>query len=145
MDTSPMRQRKHLLFTICLLITLVFATQLPMTAQLYSVAFKTNNPSGNSPAVSGNEAAATAANPAFGAANVWNNLFSPYALQANPSWSNLVSSTGTASNVGFSITGTFGPADLTPWEPAPDPIRSAFLFWNSWQNGLGAYGPGESS
>jgi hypothetical protein len=116
-----------------------------MMAQLYSVAFKTNNPAGNGPAMSGNEAAATAANPAFGAANTWNNLFSPWSLETNPSWSNLVDSTGATSNVAFSIIGTVGPVDFTPWEPAPDPMRSAFVFWNSWQNGQGAFGPGESS
>ena len=143
MMRHPFRQKFHCHNLI--LIALVFATTQLMSSQIYSVAFKTNNPSGNSGPVSGPEAAATAASPAFGTANVWNNLFSPYALETNPSWSNLVDSTGAVSNVSFSITGTVGPADLTPWNPAPDPIRSAFLFWNSWQNGQGAYGPGESS
>jgi hypothetical protein len=116
-----------------------------MMASLYSVAFKTDNPGGTTGPMSGNEAAATAANPAFGAANEWNNLYTYPALTTNPSWSNMVDSTGAASNVGFSITGTVGPVDFTPWEPAPDPVRTAFLFWNSWQNGQGAYGPGEST
>jgi hypothetical protein len=35
--------------------------------------------------------------------------------------------------------------DFFPWKPTPDPVRTAFLLWNSWQNGQGAYGPGESS
>ena len=143
--TCVTRSDKNYPVAICILITLVFATPQLMSAQIYSVAFKTNNPAGNSPPVSGPEAAATAADPAFGAANVWNNVFSPWALETNPVWSNLVDSTGTGSSVSFSITGTVGPTDFTPWEPAPDPLRSAFLFWNSWQNGLGAYGPGESS
>ena len=47
---------------------MLFAATVPMSAgQLYSVAFKTNNPAGNSPLMSGPEAAETAANPAFGA------------------------------------------------------------------------------
>lgn len=143
---SAISIRRHSLpITLCLLLMVVFATAYPSQAQLYSVAFKTNNPYGNTGPMSGNEAAATAANPAFGAANVWNNLFSPYALDTNLSWSNLVDSTGAPSSVGLSITGSVGAGDFTPWEPAPDPVRTAFLFWNSWQDGLGAFGAGEST
>ena len=72
-------------------------------------------------------------------------LFAPLALDTNLSWNNLVDSTGASSSVRLSITGTVGPTDFTPWEPAPDPVRTAFLFWNSWQDGLGAYGAGEST
>ncbi|HZD30174.1 MAG TPA: PEP-CTERM sorting domain-containing protein [Candidatus Angelobacter sp.] len=130
---------------ICFLVMLAFATTQFVSAQVYSVAFKTNNPAGNTGPVSGPEAAATAANSAFGGANVWNNVFSPYALETNPSWSNLLDSTGASSSVSLSITGTVGAVDFAPWEPAPDPIRTAFLFWNSWQNGQGAFGAGEST
>lgn len=49
----------------------VSSAQAPL---LISITFKTNNPFGNSPPMSGPEAAATLANPSFGAANVWNNL-----------------------------------------------------------------------
>jgi PEP-CTERM motif len=145
MSVSSTRCQRSFLVTICLLLTVVLTATHPSQAQLYSVAFKTNNPAGNTGPVSGSEAAATAANPAFGAANVWNNLFAPAALDTNLTWSNLVDSAGAASSVGLSITGTVGPTDFTPWEPAPDPIRTAFLFWNSWQDGLGAYGAGEST
>jgi hypothetical protein len=55
------------------------SAQAPASGLLISVTFKTNNPSGNSPPMSGPEPAATIANPSFGAANVWNNLFSPWA------------------------------------------------------------------
>src|SRR5271165_2456848 len=145
MSPSSTRRQSSVFVTICLLLTVVLATVHPSQAQLYSVAFKTNNPYGNTGPMSGNEAAATAANPAFGAANVWNNLFAPPALDTNLSWSNLVNNTGAASRVSFSITGAVGPTDFTPWEPAPNNPRSAFLFWNSWQDGLGAYGAGEST
>src|SRR5258708_2331693 len=65
---------------------------------LLSVAFKTNNRFGNSPHMSGPEAAATLANPLFGVANVWNNLHVEWAppLTKNPSFSNLVDSAGNA-------------------------------------------------
>jgi len=145
MSPSSTRRQSSVFVTICLLLTVVLATVHPSRAQLYSVAFKTDNPYGNTGPMSGNEAAATAANPAFGAANVWNNLFAPYALSTNLSWSHLADSTGAASNVGLSLTGTVAAVDFTPWEPAPDPVRTAFLFWNSWQDGLGAFGAGEST
>lgn len=145
MKSDQKDHQKHLLFAICLLALVVVGTTQPMMADLYSVAFKTNNPAGNTGPMSGSEAAATGANPAFGAANVWNNLFAPLALDTNLSWNNLVDSTGASSSVRLSITGTVGPTDFTPWEPAPDPVRTAFLFWNSWQDGLGAYGAGEST
>jgi hypothetical protein len=121
--------------------------QAPASGLLVSVAFKTNNPFGNSPPMSGTEAAATIANPAFGAANVWNNLQSPWAppLTTNPSWTSLVDSTGTSTSVSLFVTGTVFPLDLTPFIPNPDPLRSAFLGWNSWTNGGGGAGPGEST
>ena len=121
--------------------------QAPLSGLLISVTFKTNNPFGNSPPMSGSEPAATIANPSFGAANVWNNLFSPWAppLTKNPSWSNLVDNTGTATSVGLSITGTVFPLDLYPFIPNPDPLRSAFIGWNSWTSGGGGAGPGEST
>jgi len=124
-----------------------WSAQTPASSLLISVNFKTNNPFGNSPPMSGSDPAATIANPAFGAANVWNNLFSPWAppLTTNPSWSNLVDSTGTTTNAGLSITGTVFPLDLYPFIPNPDPLRSAFIAWNSWTSGGGGAGAGEST
>ena len=121
--------------------------QAPASGLLISVTFKTNNPFGNTPPMSGSEPAAIIANPGFGAANVWNNLFSPWAppLTTNPSWSNLVDSTGTATGVSLSITGTVFPLDLSPFIANPDPLRSAFLGWNSWTSGGGGAGAGEST
>lgn len=133
---------------IVAVFTLLVSSQLAnASGLLISVAFKTNSPFGNSPAMSGSEPAATIANPSFGAANVWNNLFSPWAppLTKNPSWSNLVDNTGTATSVGLSITGTIFPLDLYPFIPNPDPLRSALIGWNSWTSGGGGAGPGEST
>jgi hypothetical protein len=132
-----------------LLLLLVTGAQV-LTAQsasnnlLISVAFKTDNPAGNSPPISGPEVAATEANPLFGAADVWNNLQFAFALTTNPSF-NLVDSTGAASGVNFSITGTVGAVDFWPWQSNPDPLRSSTIFWNSWVNGGGAFGAGEST
>jgi len=114
---------------------------------LISVTWKTNNPSGNSPLISGVESAAVAANPGFGAANVWNNLQNPWAppLTKNPSWKNLQDSTGKTTNVTLSLTGTIQPVDLWPWIPNPDPLRSAFIAWNSWTQGGGGGGAGETA
>jgi hypothetical protein len=132
-----------------LITILVLGIAQPGIAQtndlLISVAFKTDNPQGNSPLISGPEAAATFANPLFGSANVWNNLKFPYALTTNPSFKNLVDSTGAATGVKFSITGTVGATDFWPWESVFDPLRSATLVWNSWTTGLGAFGAGEST
>jgi hypothetical protein len=121
------------------------SAQAGTTNRLISVAFKTNNPYGNSPLVSGPEPAATDANALFGAANVWNNLPTTFSQNVNPAWSNLVDSTGTATGVNLSITGTVGATDFWPWASFRDPLRSAFIFWNSWTNGGGAFGPGEST
>ena len=120
----------------------------PNTTFLVSVAFKpAGNPFGSSPPESGSEPAATAADPLFGAANVWNNLPSVYGdgLDVNPTWNNLVDSTGSSTGVSFSITGTMLPVELFPFLTNPDPLRSAFLAWNSWTNGGGGAGPGEST
>jgi hypothetical protein len=137
------------LSSVTLIALLVLAIAQPGIAQtkdlLISVAFKTDNPQGNSPLISGPEAAATFANPLFGAANLWNNLHFAYALNTNPSFNNLVDSTGTATGVKFAITGTVGATDFWPWESVFDPLRSGIVVWNSWTTGLGAFGAGEST
>jgi hypothetical protein len=61
---------------------------------------------------SGVEPQAAALDPAFAAANVWNELADD-ALTTNPSWSMLRDSTGSATTVSFSITGTVGFANRT--------------------------------
>jgi hypothetical protein len=113
---------------------------------LLSVAFKTNNPAGNSPPMSGAEPSATLAYARFGAAKVWNNLQNPYAppLVKNPKWTNLLNSRGAVTGVSLAITGTVLPVDLYPYFTNVDPLRSAFMAWNSWTNGGGGAGPGES-
>jgi hypothetical protein len=136
---------------ICVVIWTVIAVQ-SGTAQgaptntIISVVFKTDSPFGNSPPVSGPEAAATDANPLFGGANVWNNLQAEFALNVNPSWSNLVDSTGAGTGVTLSITGTVGATDFWGFNPVlRTPLQSPLLFWNSWTSGGGAFGPGEST
>jgi hypothetical protein len=139
----------RLLVSVILLAVLMIVSAQSLIAQskdlLVSVTFKTNNPFGNSPPMSGPEPAATDANPLFSTANVWNNLPLAYSQTTDPSWTNLVDSTGADSGITLSITGTVIAIDLTPWIPNPDPLRSAFMAWNSWTNGGGAFGPGEST
>ena len=136
--------------TLSLVLVLLVGSQVSSAqapGRVISVAFKTNNPAGNSPPMSGPEAAATLANPSFGAANVWNNLHVEWAppLTTNPAWTNLVDSTGQTTGVSLSINGTVLPVDFWPWLPNPDPLRSGLIAWNSWTNGGGGAGPGEST
>jgi len=127
-------------------IAQISSTQSNSTSLLISVVFKTDSPFGNSPTVSGPEPAATDANPLFGSANVWNNLQALFNLNMNPSWSNLVDNTGAATGVNLSITGTVGATDFWGFNPVVrSPLQSPFIFWNSWTNGGGAFGPGEST
>ena len=115
------------------------------TGVVISVAFKSVNPLGSGPPMSGPDIAATEANPLFGAANAWNNLQFAFDLNTNPSFTNLVDSTGATTGVAFSITGTVEAVDFFPYVTFHDPIRTSNIFWNSWTNGGGAFGPGEST
>jgi hypothetical protein len=51
---------------------------------------------------------------------------------------------GVATGVTLSITGTILPVDLYPYFPNLDPLRAAFMAWNSWTSGGGGNQPGES-
>jgi len=84
-----------LLFVVLILVACA-AGQSATTNTLISVVFKTNADGffPVSPPMSGPDPAATSANPLFGVANVWNNLEVPFQLNTNPSWSDLVDSTG---------------------------------------------------
>jgi hypothetical protein len=116
---------------------------------LISVVFKTDADGffPVSPPMVGPDPAATSANPLFSKANVWNNLQVPFQLNTNPTWSNLVDSTGSPTMVKFSITGTVAVTDFWGFPPTvtKSPLQSPFIFWNSWTNGGGAFGPGEST
>lgn len=151
---------KYFLFTISLLPLLVLTcsqlnagSQSERAPSLFSVTFSIpntfNGVSGPGP-MSGPEPYATAANPLFGAANVWNNLPAPFGvLVTNPSWSGLVDNQGRTTHVGFSVTGTVLPTNLYPYDPSAyvgDTLRSQFISWNSWNGPVfGGAGPGEST
>lgn len=101
---------------------------------LISVEFRAVASGFASPTFSGVEPAAAAADPLFAAANVWNTLDFPFEVGTvtNPSFSNLVNSTGATTSVGFSITGTILPVNLYPFlSPPPDVLRSDFIAFNS--------------
>ena len=70
--------------------------------------------------------AATAAT-SFAAANVWNHL-AVSGTSTDPSFSNLVDSTGSATPVGFSITGTLG---AFSFGNATETVRTDFFYFNS--------------
>jgi hypothetical protein len=91
MFSNSKYQLRHLRFSVTLLTLLMLASTQSLRADsLISVAFKTPNPFGQSPNISGPESAATSANPLFGAANVWNNLdFTFGGLTTNPAFTNL--------------------------------------------------------
>ena len=78
--------KRALLAFLCFAVVLGFS--LPLKADgLISLAFNSPNQFGPSPIISGPDPASTAANPLFGAANIWNNLNIPFgALDANPAW-----------------------------------------------------------
>jgi hypothetical protein len=121
------------------------------TPSLLSVTFDVPNSfgSGGPVPVSGPDPSATAANPLFGQANVWNHLPAPFGvLVRNPRWSQLVDSSGRRTHVRFVVRGTVLPVNLYPYSPslyAGNTLRSQFLAWNSWNGPIpGAAGPGES-
>jgi len=87
-------------------------------ATIISVNFQPNAPfAGRAPlSFTGVESQAAAACGVWSASNIWNNLsIAPYpALTTNPSFSNLVNSTGAATGVGISFTGTISSANGAP-------------------------------
>lgn len=89
-----------------------------------------------SPTFSGPEAAATAANARFGAANVWNAIQLPEfnaAAVVNPSFSNLRDNTGAATGIGLSLTGSAkGFSGFN--NPSTDTLRKDYLLFNSISN-----------
>jgi PEP-CTERM motif len=127
------------------------STQSLRADPLISVAFNIPNSfgSGGPSPMSGPESSATSANPLFGAANLWNNLDLNFGvLTTNPGWTNLVNSTGVATGVDFSITGTIVPINLYPYNPSAygsNTLLSQFIAWNSCAGGGCGAGPGEST
>lgn len=131
-----MRISKKDLMKRALLALLCFAVALglsrPLKADgLIGVAFNSPNQFGPSPIISGPDPASTAANPLFGAANIWNNLNIPFGtLDANPAWNNLVDSTGAATGVDFSVAGNVAGLDMN-FIPNLNPLRSEGMAWNN--------------
>jgi hypothetical protein len=98
---------------------------------LVSVDFNSPNPFTASPTFSGVESAAAAADSVFGAANVWNGLNVTFGVDTNPSWNGLVNSSGAATSVNFSVTGSVGGASLYDPVTNPDALRADFLGFNT--------------
>jgi hypothetical protein len=98
---------------------------------------------------SGPDPFATAANPRFGRANVWNHLPADFGvLVRDPRWSKLVDHRGRPTRVRFVVRGTVLPTNLYPYNPAAyagNTLRTQWLAWNSWNGDIpGAAGPGSS-
>lgn len=125
----------------CMVVALLAPAGVRGDSTLISVVFTSVNDygSGGPGNISGPENTATAENPLFGAANVWNNLSSTFGdLTTNPTWSDLVDSNGNSTGVNLSITGTVQAVNVYPYNPsfyAGNPLRSYYLAWNS--NGPG--------
>ncbi len=145
--TASRRPRARALCTFVIAGTLGLSAG-PASAALVSVDFGTtttalatlfNVPEGPSPAFSGAEASATAANARFGAANVWNAIGLPEfntPAVVNPTFSSLRDSTGATTGVGLSLTGTVkGFSGVN--SPSPDALRKDYLFFNSGDTILG--------
>jgi hypothetical protein len=129
-------------------IVLAIACPAITRAELISVDFQSSVPEvGTNPpyvpfvTMNGIEARAAAADPVFNAANVWNvaGLTSHYFVtgsnDVNPSWSNLVSSTGGATPVAFSIAGDVIGTDVVGLGESA--LNSDGLFFD----GTGAFDP----
>lgn len=103
-------------------------------AALFSVDFESSDiTSGAGPQTfSGVESEAAGVNAAFAAANVWNGLQIPrLPATANPAFNGLMDSTGAATTVGFSITGTVSAFNIQGLVPTADTLRGdAFFFGN---------------
>lgn len=102
---------------------------------LLGVDFGTTNTLGGppSPTFSGSESAATAANPVFGAANVWNGVDVPEYDQTpltNPTFSNLVDNSGASTSVGLSFTGAVK-GYSGAGNGSGDALRKDYIFLNS--------------
>ncbi len=96
----------------------LLAMAAPTQAEVISVDFQPNAAfAGRSPVdFSGVESQAAAAYSAFAASDIWNTLSvaSDPTLTTNPSFSGLVDSTGAATGVGISFTGTIGSGNDVP-------------------------------
>ena len=116
--------------------TALAALTLPAHAgTIISVNFQSNAPfDGRAPvSFTGVESQASAAYSAFGASNIWNNLsIAPDPTHTtDPSFSGLVDSTGAATGVGISFTGTIGAANDVPIDNVgSDAVENEyFLIW----------------
>ena len=102
---------------------------------IISVNFQPNAPfDGRAPvSFTGVESQAAAADPAFGASDIWNDLsIAPDPTHTtNPSFSGLVDSTGATTGVGISFTGTIGSADDVPIDNSGSNAveNEYFLIW----------------
>jgi PEP-CTERM motif len=135
MSLSP--SGRLLFIRLTLAASVAVAVVPPLHADpLISLAFNSPNKFGVSPIISGPDAASTAANPLFGAANVWNNVDVPFGGElTNPTWTNLVNSTGASIGVTFQVNGTVSGVDFYPFIPNLNPLRSELMGFND--NGQG--------
>ena len=104
--------------TLIFMTAALAALTAPARATVISVDFQPNAPfSGRAPVnFTGVESQAAAADSVFSASDIWNYLtIAPdETFTTNPSFSDLVNSTGATTGVGISFTGTIGSADDNP-------------------------------
>ena len=82
------------------------------------------------PLFSGVEPKAAALDPAFGAANVWNDLTTGDAgLITDPSWASLLDATGAVTSVALSITGTVESCNGA--SPTASSLTRDYMYWNA--------------
>jgi PEP-CTERM motif len=100
------------------------------SALLISVDFGSGYAGAVQPLFSGVESSAAALDPAFGSANVWNDLTTGDAgVISDPSYSSLLDSTGAITDVGFSITGTLD--SYNGVSSTASSLTRDYLFWNA--------------
>jgi PEP-CTERM motif len=102
----------------------------PASALLISVDFGSGYAGAIQPLFSGVESAAAALDPAFGSANVWNDLTTGDAgVASDPSYASLLDSTGAPTSVGFSITGTLD--SYNGVSASASSLTRDYLYWNA--------------
>src|SRR5262249_42585914 len=110
---------------LVLALVLVVGSAASAHADLISVALQSSSvtSSAGPQTFTGVDAEAAGISSLFAAANVWNHLQVPSSPTVNPTFANLVDSTGAATTVGFAISGTVRGYNIFNFRPAADALR----------------------
>jgi hypothetical protein len=115
---------------LTLLVIAALGVGTKASALLISADFGSGFAGAVQPLFSGVEPKAAALDPAFGAANVWNDLTTGVAgLITDPSFTSLLDATGAVTSVALSITGTV--ESFNGVSPTASSLTRDYLYWNT--------------